>query len=239
MQRIEYVVLLRAVAAGTSGSRAAVRSPAPGFVRRLQRTGRPACPKDLTTPVLNEAEAELFGQLMSRNIYRCHVDWEGWALEWDRICLAKVQRDTDHNFGDIYPKRPCHLKEYMRLLERRVDEQLLCLAEWQAVGGAAAATASGAARVHSGTPAAGVGRSEGGVLGVPSLGAGVVAGGAAAVSAAAGGAAAVSAAAGGAAWHTAANARSIRGLPQGKGGGADGEHPCWQAGSDMRPVRVS
>ena len=46
------------------------------------------------------------------------------------------------NFGDIYPKRPCQLKVYARQLMPRVGEQLLSLAERQAVGGLAAATAS-------------------------------------------------------------------------------------------------
>ena len=93
------------------------------------------------------------------------MDWQGMPLEWIRTCLANMH--SNQNFGDIYPKRPCHLKVYARQLMLRVDEQLLSLAERQALGGAAAATASGAVGVHSGTPAAGVGRSEGGVLEVP------------------------------------------------------------------------
>ncbi len=109
------------------------------------------------------------------------------ALEWNRTCLANMH--SNQNLGHIQPQWPCHLKVYARQLMLRDHEQLLSLAERQAVGGAAAATASGAARVHSGTPAAGVGCSEGGVHEVPGLGAGVVAGGAAAVSAATGGAA--------------------------------------------------
>lgn len=129
----------------------------------------------------------MFVRLMSGHLSHCHLDWKGMALDWNRTCLANMH--SNQSFGDIYPRRPCHLKVYARQLTLRVDERLLSLDERQAVSCAAAATASGAARVHSGIPASGVGRSEGGVLRVPGLRAGVVADGAATVSAAAGGAA--------------------------------------------------